>query len=241
MKGLKYIIGYALIGTYILTMMGFVNVAYNKAYCTAVDIVINDSISTRFVQTNDIRNILKENKFTLLTKLPSEINLDSLERLVNRHSSIKDCECYFLSNGTIRIKVNQRHPIARVLTDKYNFYLDEDGREMPPSRFYTAHVPIINGAIEKKHLPDLFLIATTLQEDPFWTAQIEQIIVLENGEYALIPRAGRNIIELGDATNLDTKFQSLKALYLQIFNNNSWNKYKKISLKFDGQIVCTKK
>lgn len=241
MKGLKHIIGYAIIGTYILTMMSFVNMAYNKTYCTAIDISINDSISTRFVQTSDIGNILKENKFELLTKRPSEINLDSLERLVNKHSSIKDCECYFLSNGTIRIKVDQRHPIARVLTDNYNFYLDEDGRKMPTSRFYTAHVPIITGAIKMECLPDLYLIITSLQKDPFWSAQIEQVIVLKNEEYALIPRAGRHTIELGDATNLETKFESLKALYLQIFNNNSWNKYKTISVKFDGQIVCTKK
>lgn len=240
-KGLKYIIGYSIIGTYIVTMMGFVNVAYNKKYCPAVDIIVRDSINTRFIQQKDIQNILRENNFELITKLPSEINLNELEECVGQHPSIKNCECYFTSNGNIQISVSQRHPIARVLTAKHNFYIDEDGKQMPLSPFYTAHVPIINGAYNASHLDDLFRIASTLQHDEFWGAQVEQIVVLDNGEYALIPRAGRHVIELGGVERLDEKLQNLMALYLQVFNNNSWNKYKTICLKYDGQIVCTKK
>jgi cell division protein FtsQ len=113
---------------------------------------------------------------------------------------------------------------------------------MPPSSFYTAHVPIITGHVKKALVStDLFNIANIIHHDKFLEAQIEQIYVTSNGEYALIPRAGRQTIELGNAENLDLKFKSLKALYLQIFNKNAWNKYKTISLKYDGQVVCTKK
>lgn len=240
-KGLKYIIGYSIIGTYIVTMMGFVNVAYNKKHCSAIDIVINDSISTRFVQKKDVQNILRENKYQLLSQLPSQINLNTLEKCVSEHPSIKNCECYFTSNGAVRIDVSQRHPIARVLTAKHNFYIDEDGKQMPLSPFYTAHVPIINGAYNLEHLEDLYHIASSLQKDEFWKAQIEQIVVLENDEYALIPRAGRHTIELGSAERIEEKLRNLMALYLQVFNDNSWNKYKSICLKYNGQIVCTKK
>ena len=240
-KGLKYIIGYSLIGAYIVTMMGFVNVAYNKKHCSGIDIVINDSINTRFVQKKDIENILKEGQYELLAKLPADINLNTLEENINEHPSIKNSECYFLSSGVIRIRVDQRHPIARVLTDRYNFYIDEDGKKMPLSPFYAAHVPVINGFYTDAQLADLFHIATTLQKDKFWEAQIEQIVVLKNGEYAMIPRAGRHTIELGNAENLELKLDKLMALYLQVFNNNSWNKYKKICLKYDGKIVCKKK
>ncbi len=242
MKRIKNIIGFSLLGAYIVVMMSFVNVAYNESYCSAVDIVILDSLETRFVQTRDIDQILKDGNYKLLTKLPSQINLHEIENRIKGHSSIKDCDCYFLANKTMRIEVSQRRPIARVLTDKYNFYIDELGGEMPPSNFYTAHVPVITGKVKSEMVSgDLFKIVDIITQDRFWEAQIEQIHVEHNGEYTLIPRAGRQRIELGTADNLEVKFKSLKALYLQIFNNNSWNKYKTISLKYDGQVVCTKK
>ena len=242
MLRLKNIIGFSLLAIYIVVMMGFVNVAYNEKYCRAIDIVIQDSTSTHFVQKNDIYQILKDGNYDILTKVPKEIDLHIIEGKVKAHSSIKDCNCFFLSNSTLRIDISQRHPIARVITTQHNFYIDEVGGEMPPSSFYTAHVPIITGYVKKEIVStDLFKIANIIHHDPFLEAQIEQINVTKKGEYVLIPRAGRQTIELGDANNLTVKFKSLKALYLQIFNKNAWNKYKTISLKYDGQIVCTKK
>lgn len=242
MKSLKHIIGFSLLGIYIIAMMSFVNVAYNDTYCGAVDIVILDSLQTRFVQRKDVEHILKSNDYKILTQLPKELNLYEIENTIKAHSSIKDCNCFLLSNSTLRIEIAQRQPIARVMTDDYNFYIDEVGGEMPPSNFYTAHVPIITGKVSRELVgTELYEIAHIIAQDSFWEAQIEQINVEPNGEYTLIPRAGRQRIELGSADNLEVKFKSLKALYLQIFNNNAWNKYKTISLKYDGQVVCTKK
>ena len=242
MLRIKNIIGFSLLGIYVIVMMSFVNVAYNEKHCSGIDIVIQDSITTRFVQKNDVSQILKDKEYNILTKVPSQIDLHLIEKDIKEHSSIKDCDCFLLSNGTLRIDISQRHPIARVITNKYNFYIDESGSEMPPSTFYTAHVPIITGYVKKDLVgTDLFKIANIIHQDIFLEAQIEQINVTSNGEYVLIPRAGRQTIELGNAENLGVKFKSLKALYLQIFNKNAWNKYKTISLKYDGQVVCTKK
>jgi cell division protein FtsQ len=239
---LKKTIGFSLLGAYVIVMMSFVNVAYNEKRCNAIEVVIEDSIGTHFVQQSDILHILKKGEYDILSKVPNEINLHIIENDIKNHSSIKDCDCYFTSGGKMRIIIEQRHPIARVITKKYDFYIDDVGAEMPPSRFYTAHVPIITGYVTRDMVAtDLFKIADLIHNNNFWEAQIEQINVDQHGEYALIPRAGRQVIELGDANNLEVKFKSLEALYLQIFNNNSWNKYKTISLKYDGQVVCTKK
>lgn len=238
----KKTIGFSLLGAYIVVMMSFVNVAYNDKNCQGIEVVVQDSISTRFVQPNDVLHIIKQGEYNVLNKVPNDIDLHVIENDINNHPSIKHCDCYFTARGKLKINITQRRPIARVMNGKYDFYIDDAGGEMPPSNFYTAHVPIISGHVTKDIVStDLFKIATVITQDKFWEAQIEQINVEANGEYSLIPRAGRQIIELGDANNLDVKFKSLKALYLQIFNNNSWNKYKTISLKYDGQVVCTKK
>ena len=59
-------------------------------------------------------------------------------------------------------------------------------------------------------------------------------------EFELIPRVGSQVIELGDADNLEEKFENLKLLYLEGFNKIGWNKYERISLKYKNQVVCTK-
>jgi cell division protein FtsQ len=62
-----------------------------------------------------------------------------------------------------------------------------------------------------------------------------------NGEYVLVPRLGGHLIELGSLENLDKKFRNLLALYDQGFEKGGWEKYRKVSVKFDNQIVCTRK
>ena len=242
MNRIKKIIGFSILGAYIVAMTSFVNVTYNARHCSDIDIIIKDSLNTHFVQDTDIEKIIAYKKYDLDKKRPDEINLHEIESSIEKHPSIKDCDCYFLANSTMCIVVTQRRPIARIMTNKQNFYIDDRGEQMPISNFYTAHVPIITGNVKTEIIKtDLFNIIEQINSDSFWNAQIVQIEVEANGEYTLIPRAGRQRIELGTAENLDIKFQSLKALYLQVFNNNSWNKYKTISLKYDGQVVCTKK
>ncbi len=242
MLRLKHIIGFALLVIYLIVMMSFTNVAYNKVKCSDVNIIIKDSLTTRFVQDCDIAQLIKDSASYIFSSTPNIIDLNRIETIIGNHSSIKECNCYFLANGKMCVSITQRHPIARVMTDNYNFYIDGNGNEMPLSSFYTAHVPIISGYVKKDLVKtDLYTIASSIQKDEFMEALIEQIVVDKKGEYVLIPRAGRQTIELGNAQNLEVKFESLKALYLQVFNNNAWNKYKTISLKYDGQVVCTHK
>ena len=242
MNRIKKIIGFSILGTYIVAMTSFVNVTYNQRHCSGIDIIIKDSLRTHFVQNTDIEKVIADGKYDLDKKRPNEISLHEIENSIEKHPSIKDCDCYFLANSAMCIVVTQRRPIARIMTHKQNFYIDDRGEQMPISNFYTAHVPIITGNVKTEIIKtDLFKIIEQINSDSFWNAQIVQIVVEPNSEYTLIPRAGRQRIELGSAENLDIKFQSLKALYLQVFNNNSWNKYKTISLKYDGQVVCTKK
>ncbi len=223
-------------------MMGFTNAAYTERTCSNIEIIIKDSLNTRFVQKSDIQRVIANEKFDLSNKKSQDINLHEIESSIKEHPSINNCECYIKADNGINIVVTQRRPIARVITANQNFYIDDRGEKMPISNFYTAHVLIITGNVRPEIIKtDLYNIIKVINNDEFLKAQIVQLIVESNGEYTLIPRAGRQHIELGSAENLDIKFKSLKALYMQVFNNNAWNKYKTISLKYDGQVVCTKK
>ena len=84
-------------------------------------------------------------------------------------------------------------------------------------------------------------MARFINDHPFWKSQIEQVYVNNKGEYELIPRVGGHLIKLGSHSGYQKKLRNLKAFYLKGLNNVGWNQYLEINLKYDNQIICTKR
>jgi cell division protein FtsQ len=54
----------------------------------------------------------------------------------------------------------------------------------------------------------------------------------------LYPQMGKQIIEFGMATDIESKFRKLKIFYKKILPVKGWNRYSKISLAYQDQIIC---
>jgi cell division protein FtsQ len=52
---------------------------------------------------------------------------------------------------------------------------------------------------------------------------------------------GDHIIQLGDASELDSKLSRMRTFYTEGLDKAGWNKYKTINLKFHDQVICTKR
>ena len=158
----------------------------------------------------------------------------------------------------LEIKVEQRKPIARIFNrNGYSVYIDDKGKTMQTSEFYTARVPVINGFVNIKSgeelsaltndslknetlLDELYELTTYIRGNEFLKAQIEQIYVEKNGEIILIPKVGNQEIIFGKVEEIEKKFKKLLLFYKEGINPNNLNLYKTINLKFDNQIVCKK-
>ena len=57
----------------------------------------------------------------------------------------------------------------------------------------------------------------------------------------LIPRVGNHTIVFGDANQIESKFEKLIVFYNKGLSNTGWNEYSVINLKYEGQVVCTKR
>ena len=57
----------------------------------------------------------------------------------------------------------------------------------------------------------------------------------------MVPRVGEHIVFLGKIDNFEEKLAKLKLFYEKALNQVGWNKYSRISLEFNNQIICTKK
>ncbi len=176
-----------------------------------------------------------------LKKVPKEIlDLNDLEFALKSNPMVKNAEVYLTVNGEIRANVKQRKPIARVSTNA-SYYIDDEGSFMPLSSNYTARVPLVKGYVEKNKLNNIFLIAEKIFNDDFLKTHIVEIYQKQDETIVFKMRMLDFEIVVGDLNMLDKKINNLKAFYQKAKKDKSLNKYSKVNLQFENQVVCTKK
>jgi cell division protein FtsQ len=90
-------------------------------------------------------------------------------------------------------------------------------------------------------LDDFYIIAQFILADEFWSAHIEQIYLNQYGDMELVPKVGNHKIIFGTSEQMEEKFWKLKTFYKQGLNYTGWENYDTLNLKFQNQVVCTKK
>jgi cell division protein FtsQ len=241
MKKILKIGGLVLLLAYFPVILAFVSFDKHKTLCRDIASEINDSVANRFITSQEVRDIVLEKYPDIMGTMLDDINTDEMEHFFEKYSAIENCEVYYSVSGVLHVDITQKKPLLRVFDNKGSYYLDKKGNKMPLSTNYTAHVLVANGHIDRlKNTKSLFELAVFINNDPFWRSQIEQIYVDRKGEFNLIPRVGDHIVEFGGLDRMETKFRNLKALYVNGWKAREWNLYKKVSLKYNGQVVCSK-
>ena len=179
------------------------------------------------------------------------VDEDRVERILEEDPFVKNAEVMIMANSQLKIKVEQREPILRVIDNLgAQYYLDEHGNRMPLSNHFAARTLVATGNIQP-HTPnfmergshefkDLFEMSKTIVADKFWRALIEQIYVNKRGEFVLIPKVGDQSIIFGKYKDVEDKLFRLKTFYEQAMSREGWKKFHSIDLRYKGQVVCEK-
>jgi cell division protein FtsQ len=226
-----------------------------------VEINVVDSARSRFVTAKDIFQMVDNRSQKIAGIRFDSINIPRIEQRLGDFAPIRRVDIYKTVNGAVHIDVMQRTPILRII-NRYgeSFYLDEYGELLRHSSRYCAHVLVANGYInlrqEQKNynvltaavaegrrniMRELFELAGYINADRFWKAQIQQIYVNEDGDFELIPLVGAHVIVFGTFDKPEAKFSKLESFYRHGLNVKGWNSYDVINLKYEGQIVGTKR
>lgn len=231
-----------LLMAYLVVAVTVLNAKPAKQICKGLELVINDSIDYGFITKQEILKMLTSKKLSPIGTEIDLVNTRQIEEELNKNPLIDHVECYRTPSSRIGIEVTQRLPIVRIMANNgENYYVDLKGKIMPLSTS-TANVVIITGSVDRNFATkELYELGQFLQQYPLWQAQIQQINVTPSKELELVPRVGEHIIFLGKPGNYEQKFDRLKTFYKKGLNQVGWNKYSRISLEFDNQIICTKK
>lgn len=216
------------------------------------DIKINIEGPTEniFVTEKDIRSILKQNNINGVQEI-AQINLQLIEDRLEKNVWIKEAELFFDNRQVLHVVIREREPIARVFTVSGNsFYIDSAALRLPLSDASVARIPVFTGfpsdrkklsAPDSLQLIDVKNIAQIIIKDSFWNAQVAQINIASNGQFQIIPVLGNQVIVIGDAQNLEEKFQNLLCFYQQIWSKVGFEKYETVSAQYKGQIVAVRR
>ena len=84
-----------------------------------------------------------------------------------------------------------------------------------------------------------------IEGDDFWRAQIVEIVVSQSQNGALflrlVPRAGNHTIIFGRIEKVERKLDRLLRFYREGLDKEGWDIYRTIDVRFDDQVVCTKR
>jgi len=193
-----------------------------------------------FVTHETVSKLLIQNQESVTNKPKDIIDLNELESALNSNPMIKQAQVFMSVDGLITAEIEQKKPIARVSTNA-SYYIDETGSFMPLSTNRAARVPLITGFIEKNDLENVYEVAKKVQNDDFL---LKHVVVIHQYEDKTIDLKFRNHdfnIHLGTLKLLDKKINNLKAFYKKAMKDKTLDNYNLVNLKFDKQVICTKK
>ena len=196
--------------------------------------------NNNFVKQESVNKLLIENSSDVKTIEKSDLNLNKLENSINAHPMIQKSEVFVSVDGVLKAVVQQKTPVARVVDEQGSFYIDYEGNTMPLSDNYTARVPLISGENNVKNKKKLSEVLKMIYDDEFLKKNIIGIQVLSDESLLMSNRNFDYQIDFGRMLNEEQKFKNYKAFFQKAVLDSTLYKYKKISLRFTHQVVCTK-
>jgi cell division protein FtsQ len=193
-----------------------------------------------FITDANVSKLLIQNQRPL-TEQPKEIiDLNALETALKSNPMIKKAEVFMSVNGELSAEIEQKRPIARVNTNA-SYYIDDQGVFMPLSSNYSARVPLVTGNVQKNKLHTVFQFAKVVDEDEFLKKLVIEIHQNDDSTIDFKIRKNDFVVHLGSLNQLQKKINNFKVFYQKALKDNILNDYKRVNLKFDKQVICTKK
>lgn len=212
-----------------------VNISYGRTPHLVDDRVVRDSILAAIPQ--------------LMKYSVGSVDREAVAAAARQVPYLKDVSTSVSVSGKVVVRASQRRPIARLYYGDKEYYFDDECALMPSSLLGNCNVLVTGGDFTEPLRLDsvnaqvtaLWQVALFLDREDKYGDLIDQVYVERDGDIMMVPKLGGHVVELGTADDLDAKFASLLAFYRKGMPRAGWDTYSRLSLKYHGQVVCTKR
>lgn len=188
-----------------------------------------------FIDEKEIKDIVKKMN---PTRIIGDLDLPELEKKLNQIPSVDSANVYLNLNGNLNLDIKQKVPAFRLNKDGRDFYVDHKGNEFPISKNYSYPCMLVTGNVPVSDYQDLAELVDKIDRDDFSKKYFIGISKDKNN-YNLLTSDGNYKVEIGDLDRIDFKVKGFKTFVEKYLINQPSEKYTKISVKYDNQIVTT--
>ena len=188
-----------------------------------------------FIDEKDIKEIVKKSN---PERRIGDINIPELEKKLNKLPAVDSANVFLNLNGNLHLDIKQRVPAFRLNKNGNDFYVDEKGTEFPISKNYSFPCMLVTGDVEKSEYIKLAELVDKIDRDEF-SKKYFIGISKEKENYNLLTSQGNYKVEIGDLENINLKVKGFKTFVEKHLVYQEPEKYTKISVKYDNQIVTT--
>ena len=231
-------------------LIAFTERMKDEVTVSAVQISLENLYDNHYLDEKDIMKLMRLNPENLKGASLSKLNFSEIEQRIRKSPYVRNAELFSDLKGNLMVNVSLRRPIARIVqSNGPDGYIGEDGTIIPVSEKFSSRVILVSGDFVPRLLKldniheleegrQLMRMLDLIREDPFWKAQIAQIDLDGKAKAVMFPQVGDETIEFGKPDDLETKFRKLKVFYKEIFPRVGWNKYDRINVEYEGQVVA---
>jgi len=231
-------IGLVLFLLSVMFLFGFAQIKHNSNRISKLSVDFGNDESG-FLTYEMVNKLLIQSEGNPLNQLNSTINLHLMEKSIKNNEMVQEVAVFLHPTGHLYVKIEQRKPIARIITATQSYYLDDKGLAMPLSHQYSERVLLVTGVYSKAMEQELYVLVQKFRNDDFFNKQIVGINRLSNGDYQLDTRIGKYKIMFGTPDDIDHKMRNLKVFYKKMWNDEKLKSYHVLNLKYKNQVVCT--
>ena len=188
-----------------------------------------------FIDEKDIKEIVKKSN---PERRIGDINIPELEKKLNKLPAVDSANVFLNLNGNLHLDIKQRVPAFRLNKNGNDFYVDGKGTEFPISKNYSFPCMLVTGDVDKSEYIKLAELVDKIDRDEF-SKKYFIGISKEKENYNLLTSQGNYKVEIGDLENINLKVKGFKTFVEKHLVYQEPEKYTKISLKYDNQIVTT--
>ena len=236
-KYLNYIKGLFLL-LLVVFLFAFSSVRNNARKPASINIHFNGE-NPLFIAASNVDNMLIQNQEYIQCVTKDVLDLKALESTISSHEMIETAEVFLTVDGGLKIDIEQRKPLARVVSDP-SFYIDRQGKPMPLSDAYTARVLLVHGKVTESNLEIIYKMIMAVENDPFLKLYTTDLMIDAQDQISMRTRDCTFEILIGDLDRLDQKITNFKAFYQKAKKDSLLKRYKRVNLKFNQQVVGIK-
>ena len=210
--------------------------------CRRIDVQVVNADSTSFVTPEGVLSDLKGQGIKVVGKHMGDINASDIEEALRLSPYLENADCVKCQDGRLLIRVSQLVPVFRVFDGEESYYVNRAGKRMAANAYYHCDVPVVQGHFTRAYPPTRLLpLIDYVEGDSLLRSLVTMYCVRDTNNIIIVPGFSGHVVNIGNADGFDNKFAKLKLFYSEVLPKRGWNTYDTISVKWNHQIVATRR